>query len=278
VNMNSKNSILLVDPDFDVDTSGNFDLLIKVTPDNFSYAIVDELNNRLVALYDQQESVNVASGLSAILSNDKHLAMTFKTVKASVYTPNSIAIPNELFEADNLSIYAKFFAKEQSEQLHLQQLEGQDHTSIFNLNEDLEELLITKFGISKVYDHNAPLMALANNTKGNQFRLDFTVGWVHAVLCTDGKLVFENCFEIADAEEFTYYLLLMIHQLNMDTKDTAVFISGIINQGDDKHLALQQSFSDITYNSRKNVELITTILEDMPEQYYTSVLALQLCG
>jgi hypothetical protein len=277
VNMNSKNSIILVDPDFDISSTSEFDLLIKVTSDNFSYAIIDVLANRLVVLYDQQECENVIAALSDVLANDKYLGHSFKTTKASVYTPNSIAIPNELFDAENLNSYAKFFSIDQSEQLHLQSLNGQPYTSIFNLNHAMEELLITKFGISKIYDHTAPLLAIANVTSNKQLTLDFTVGAFCAVLTDNGKLIFENCFETEDSEEFNYYLLLIIQQLNVETTTTLVSVSGIIHEDDKKYHAIKQSFPEVVFTDQHHQLLDVSILEDMPKQYYTSLLALQSC-
>jgi len=277
VNMNSKNSILLVDPDFDVSSADNCDLLIKITADNFSYAIIDGSENRLVVLYDQQECKNVAAALNDVLSDDQHLAIPFKTVKASVYTQNSIAIPNEFFDAENLNTYAKFFSKEQSEQLHLQNLAGQDFTTIFNLDDTMEALLKSTFGISKIYDHMAPLLVLSSILPEKHLILDFTVGTFTAVLTEAGKLIFENCYETEDAEEFKYYLLLMIQQLEIDTKETKISVSGIIHEGDKKFDALNHYFSEIVFNTTNANKLDNRILDNMPSQYYSSLLALQLC-
>ncbi|MEJ7558305.1 MAG: DUF3822 family protein [Pedobacter sp.] len=273
--MNSKNSIILVDPEFDLNSAHNCDLLIKVTTDNFSYAIIDTTANRLVVLYDQQESKNVVAELSDVLSNDPYLSISFQTIKASVYTRNTIAIPNELLDARNLNVYAKFFIPGQSEQLHLQG--GEKFTSIFNLDHDMEELLITRFGISKIYDHTAPLFALSGMQSNKHLILDFTVGSFNGLLMDNGKLIFENYYETADAEEFNYYLLLMIKQLTIDTQTTKVYISGIIHEEDKKFEVIGRYFSAIEFLEPDAEKLNGTILYDMPNQYYSGLLALQLC-
>jgi hypothetical protein len=277
VNMNGKNSILLVDPEFDVKSVHNCDLLIKVTQDNFSYAILEGSENRVVVLYDQQECKNVVGALSYVLSDDPYLAIPFKTVKASVYTRNTIAIPNDLLDAENLNVYAKFFSVEQSEQLHLQNVGGQNFTSIFNLDHDMEELLITKFGISKIYDHAAPLLALSSLHSEKHLILDFTVGSFSGLLTEGGKLIFENCYEVEDAGEFNYYLLLMIQQLKIDTQATKVYISGIIHQGDERFEIINQYFAEMEFITPEAEQLNSEILDDMPVQYYSTLLALKSC-
>jgi hypothetical protein len=277
VNMNSKNSIILVDPDFDVDSADNCDLLIKVTADNFSYAVIDGSKNRLMVLYDHQECKNVLASLSNVLNEDQYFGIPFRTVKASVYTRNTIAIPNDLFDSEKLNIYAKFFSIAQSEQLHLQDLPGQEFTSIFNLDHDMEELLITNFGISKIFDHTAPLIALSTFVTEKHLTLDFTVGTFYAVLTDCGKLIFENCYDTVDTEEFNYYLLLIIHQLDLNKELIKVSVSGIIHEDDKKFEIIKQYFPNIIFNIPNAEKLDNKILDNMPKQYYSSLLALRLC-
>ncbi|RZK27000.1 MAG: DUF3822 family protein [Flavobacterium sp.] len=275
--MNSKNSIILVDPDFDVDSADNCDLLIKVTADNFSYAIIDGSKNRLMVLYDHQECKNILDALSAVLNEDPYFSIPFRTIKASVFTPNTIAIPNEFFDSENLNIYAKFFGMVHSEQLHLQNLKGQEFTSIFNLDHAMEELLITKFGISKIFDHTAPLIALSNFITEKHLTLDFTAGTFYAVLTDCGKLIFQNCYETEDAEEFNYYLLLIIHRLAIDPQLTKISVSGIIHEDDKKFEVIKKYFSKIDFHTPNAEKLDNNILDNMPNQYYSSLLALRLC-
>lgn len=275
--MNSKNSIILVDPDFDVNSASNCDLLIKVTADNFSYAIIDGSENRLVVLYDHQECTDVVGTLTAQIDNEQYFSIPFRTVKASVYTRNAIAIPNDFFDADNLDTYAKFFSVRQADRLHLQRLEGRDFTSIFNLTSSLEELLENRFASGKIFDHTAPLLTLPSKVPGKNLTLDFTVGSFNAMLTDGQELIFQNCYETEDAEEFNYYLLLMIHQLELDTAATTVALSGIIHDGDKKFEAIKQYFPKVEFNVHQADKLDVAILEDMPDQYYSSLLALESC-
>lgn len=277
MNMNSKNSIILVDPDFDVNSAEDCDLLIKVTADNFSYAIIDGSKNRLMVLYDHQECENVLAILCDVLNEGHYFSIPFRTVKASVFTRNTIAIPNDVFDSENLDAYAKFFSEPQSEQLHLQSLKGQEFTSIFNLDHAMEELLITRFGISKIFDHTAPLIALSNFITEKHLTLDFTVGTFHAILTDCGKLIFENSYEVEDAEEFNYYLLLILKQLSIDPGLTEISLSGIIHEDDKKFDVVKKYFSKIDFNTPNTEKLDNKILENMPNQYYSSLLALRSC-
>ena len=275
--MNSKNSILLVDPAFDTNTAQTCSLLIKVTADNFSYAIIDHAENQLKVLYDQQECENPAKDLFDRLASDPHLSISFDHVKAAVYTQNSLAVPNDLYNIQQSNDYGKYFATALSNKLHTQQAGNFNFTSVFSLDSELEESLSTKFPGCKFYNHVSPLLELTRDTSENALVLDFTVGSVNVIYLENRKFIFQNYFEIEDAEEFNYYLLFMINQLNIDTTTTGIYVSGVIHEEDALAKVITKYFNHISFTSPINTNLNQQIIEDMPANYYSSLLALNVC-
>lgn len=275
--MNSKNSILLVDPEFDPNTAAECDLLIKVGPDSFSYAIIDKSCNQVKAVYDQQECEDAGTALAAKLKSDNYLSLSFKAIKVAVYTENSIAIPDELFDPAGLNQYTKYFSEEQSGTLYVQPLADYGFTSIFNLTEFIEDTLSTSLTSSKRYDQSALLLALAKGKVSRSLLLDFTVGSFNVTYVNEGRLVFQRCFHTENAEELNYYLLLIINQLKMSTVQTTVHLSGIIHEGDSNYQCISKYFKDIHFTKTVSNELDSRILDDMPAHYYSSLLALDLC-
>jgi len=274
--MNSKNSILLVDPDFDPNTAGDCDLLIKVSTDNFSYAIIDKSCNQLRAVYDQQECTDTVKDLADQLKNDHYLQLPFRKVKGSFFTENCVAVPDEIFDEQDIGQYTRYFNEYQNHNLYAQPFEDYGFTSVFNLSTRIEEVL-RSLPESKRYDHGAPLLALSKGNSIQILQLDFTVGSFNVTYLNAEQLIFQKYFEIENAEEFNYYLLLMINQLKIETGKTEVHLSGIIHQDDAKYLCVTKYFNTVHFNEAKGHELNTRILDDMPSHYYTSLLALDLC-
>ncbi|TCC94629.1 DUF3822 family protein [Pedobacter hiemivivus] len=275
--MDNKNSILLVDPDFDLNTAADCDLLLKITPDSFSYAIIDKGSRQLKAVYDEQECDNVPAMLAAKLKNDVYLTLAFKEIKAAVYTENSINIPNELFDPEQLNQYAKFFTEAPSNNLYTRPFKTFGFTSIFTLQQFTEETLAASLNNCKLYTQNAPVLALAAQNNKTSLLLDFTASSFNALYRTGEKLIFQNYYQTDNAEEFNYYLLLIVNQLNINTADTEIQLSGIIHSGDDYYQCIAKYFSDINFNLPPAKEIDHKILDDMPAHYYSSLLALDLC-
>ncbi|NQX37671.1 Protein of unknown function [Pedobacter steynii] len=275
--MSHKNSILLVDPEFDPSTAPDCNLLLKITADSFSYAIIDKTSNQLKAVYDQQECHNIPQALSAKLKNDSYLNLAFKEIKVAVYTENSISIPNDLFDANNLDQYAKFFTEEQSDNLYIRPFSSYGFTSIFTLHRFIDETLADSLLSCKLFDQLAPVLAMTRDQQQKSLILDFTASSFNAVVTEGEKLIFRNYYEVANAEEFNYYLLFIINQLQLNTKESNVQLSGIIHENDHYYQCIEKYFKNISFISPLSDQVDHKILDDMPAHYYSSLLALDLC-
>ncbi len=275
--MDNKNSILLVDPEFDLNTATDCDLLLKITPDSFSYAIIDKSCRQLKAVYDEQECENVPARLVAQLKNDIYLTLPFNEIKAAVYTENTINIPNELYDPENLNQYARFFTEDHSNNLYTRPFDSFGFTSIFSLQQFTEDALAASLKNCRLYAQNAPILALASEKNKTILTLDFTATSFNVLYTIGEKLIFQNYYQIDNAEEFNYYLLLIISQINIDTSNTEVRLSGIIHTGDDSYQCIEKYFNTITFNLPPVNEIDHRILDDMPAHYYSSLLALDIC-
>ena len=274
--MNTKNSLLLLDPDFDPHTAPQCNLLLKITKDSFSYAIINQEHKELKAVFDEQECMNTLQTLKRLLKNDPYLSYPFKEVKIAVNTDNCVTVPNKLFSSDALTSYTNFFSNSDSSKLHIKPNYHFDFTAVFNLQQGMENELDTHFESAKKVDHQAPLLSLAARVE-NGLLFDFTALSFSILQVKDGKLCFKNTFETINAEEFNYYLLLLLKQLEPAVKEMPVYLMGIVNTEDEKHLILQKYFKNIQFTLPQNDKLDYTILEDMPAYYYSNLLAIDLC-
>jgi hypothetical protein len=274
---NSKNSILLVDPEFDPNTAPDCNLLLKITGDSFSYAVIDRNSRQLKAVFDQQECEDTIAELISALKKDNYLHLPFGETRISVYTPNTIAVPHELFRRQDIKSYANFFAEETSDMLYTRPFIDFGFNQVFSLGHITEEVLDTYLASAARYEHNAPVLTLGATAEGKSLLLDFTAGSFNALLLDDHKMIFQNSYQIDNPEEFNYYLLLLIQELKLETSSITVLLSGIVHQQDGYYNCLGKYFSTVRFNPPPASDIDRTILEDMPVHYYSSLLALDLC-
>lgn len=268
------NSILLIDPGFEPTNSQNYSLLIKIGADTFSYAIIDKDEKQVYAVYDEQECRNGYEKLEERLQHDAYLKLNYKAVKLAVHTENLIFVPKALFDEANVDVYTKYFSEPASQFVQVHQHTKQSFNAIFSFPIWLEDLINKHWeNNEKIYQHIG-LIALGEKTSSDTVFIDFTVKSFHLIYFKDKQLVFHRSYQFDDIEEFTYYLLLIINQLNIDTTKTHLQVCGIVHPDDEKWKVLAQYFKDVSLLTITS-ELDTHILDDMPAHYYTSLLALQ---
>lgn len=277
--MNNKNSILLEDPAFDPVAALNCNLLLKITADSFSYAIINTTENKVEVVYDCQDFQPTAHNLSSTILSDPYLSLLFNRVKISSYTTNTVSVPQEIYNPDVVAPYFQYFSdlEHYSSNVYTSGYSGQDFKSLFLLPNAVESAIKSHWREAGTYEQTASVLALNKQAEQQQFYLDFTAGSFQAILLRNGKLIFQNIFQVENPEEFHYYLLLLLKQLDINTTETTLLASGILNEGDEQHRILMKYFPAVQLCTPAENIVNNSILEDMPPHYYTSLLALNLC-
>ncbi|WP_199139086.1 DUF3822 family protein [Pedobacter sp. ASV12] len=273
--MNSSNSILLIDPNFDPAKVSACNLLIKVGQDSFSYAIVNKETQQVNAVFDEQECENGLQKLSDRLKTDHYLTLPYQKVKVAVHTPNVIAVPNELYSEQLLANHTPYFIGSHTGSLYQQAHSHFGFTTVFALSKTAEDTL-NSFNLSQLFTLDAGLLALAQNIGETGLLIDFTASSFQVLYLKNKQVVFQQNYEIDNLDEFNYYLLLIINQLGIEPKETPLFLSGIVHEGDERYNCLAKYFAQLQFVNGQP-ELDQSILDDMPSHYYSNLLALDQC-
>lgn len=264
------NCLRLTDPNFSPEAAKNCVLLLKIAFDSFSYAIVDENTQQVCVVFDQQGCADVAKSLQAAFKNDPLLKLNYHEVKAAVYTKHFIFVPDAWLDENNLQNYQQFLGT----QAPIKLIEHSDFNfkTLFSLNEDLLAQLPQH---AVVYPQSEPLLALFDYLSADALLIDFTAESFNVLFIQDRKFQFQNHYQAENTDEFNYFLLLMIEQLKL-SKNTPVYLQGIINEDDDYHQILTKYFNQLYFflpAGKQDSEL----LADMPQHYFSGLLAVALC-
>jgi hypothetical protein len=266
----SNNSLLLVNPRFEADTSEKCHLLLKITNDSFSYAVVDKESEEINIVFDKQGCDNVEETIKTAFEQDTLLSKPYAAIKAAVHTPNFLFIPDEWFDAANLSVYTKFIGSEAK--INTKHNVSQGFNTLFCLNNSLEERLPDT---TNLFPQSEPLIALSGHLTDTAILIDFTASSFNILYLKDKKVNFQNHYDAETPEEFNYFLLLIIEQLGL-TESVPVYLQGIINEDDDHYNCLLKYFNQLYFflpAGKQDSEL----LADMPKHYFSGLLALDLC-
>jgi hypothetical protein len=207
-----------------------------------SFFVADTVSQKLLVsdkldLQEEQTPMFVKFELEKLFQKHQLAQMEFDEVV--VVHSNTLfgLVPKSLFNADHLQEYLKYNTKVlATDVLSYDEVEHHDLVNVYvpymNINNYIYEL----YG-EFTYMHNGTvlLQALMNNQSQDQE----TVCYVHVnkkqldiTVLNQRKLLLYNSFIYETKEDFVYYVLFVLEQLDLDTKTTSVKLFGAIDEDD----------------------------------------------
>ena len=265
-----KNSLLLIDNGFASQPSNGCHLLIHITEDSFSYAIIDQYSNTPKVLFSIQHLDQVGNKISTLFSTDSFLSLNFASIRVAVQTSNFMFLPEHLYDKKQTNSYLKFLN-------HAEKIEEHKHQelkiiTLIGLNSELKKVLPEKTVFLPIL---SPLWTCINKSLAPCFLVDFGAGIVTFLYQKDANLIFQNSFAVCNLEEFNYFLLLVKQQLGLE-ETTSILMQGLVDEGDDYANCLKKYFLEVRLNLPKNIAY-NKLTDQMPQHYFNTLLAIQLC-
>lgn len=276
--MNDFGKIQLTDPGFQPQHSGKCDLLLKISPFRFSYAVIDQGQDQIKVLFDDAVTDGL-SDLQQIFQNELLFNSHFHKVKVLFETSSFTLIPASLYNEANLTDYAQFIEGAISD-LIVSDIRGAQVKSIFAAGEELRNMLRGKFSGYKITSSAAPLIDAVMKFyggNGKQLFLNFNTDSFEAVVLQDKKLQFYNIFQIETADDFNYFLLLLLEKLAINPQDMDLVISGEIEMLDENYLRMQKYFQNIRFADCRQLVNQSNFIEQVSPHRFFSLIALSLC-
>ena len=217
-------------------------LSIQVSLNGFSFCVADTVSKKLLISdkldsLEEQTPMIVKDELEKLLKKHQLPEMEFDEVV--VVHSNTLfgLVPKSLFNADHLQEYLKYNTKVlATDVLSYDEVEHHDLVNVYvpymNINNYIYEL----YGeFTYIHNGTALLQALMNNQSQDQE----TVCYVHVnkkqldiTVLNQRKLLLYNSFIYETKEDFVYYVLFVLEQLDLDTKTTYVKLFGAIDEDD----------------------------------------------
>ncbi|WP_443943555.1 DUF3822 family protein [Pedobacter sp. AW1-32] len=266
----SRNSLLLVDPNFSHNNHAGYHLLLKITNDSFSYAVIDGKLDKVCVLFDKQNCQDLAHEIQQAFATDQNLSIAYDSIKAAVYTTDYLFIPTEWFDKDNLSIYQNYFSN--TTDIFSKSNSKMGFETVFSVPSEIRTLLPEN---TQIFSQSCALLSIRKQLDKASILIDFTASSFNFLYLKDGNVQFQNHYQIDNDEEFNYFILLIIAQLQLNDA-IPVYLQGIINEDDEVYNCLLKYFNQLYFflpNGLENSDL----LADMPKHYFSGLLALDLC-
>ncbi|TDS14371.1 uncharacterized protein DUF3822 [Maribacter caenipelagi] len=218
-------------------------LSIQVSLNGLSFCVADTVSQKLlisdkVDFSDEKNPMTAKDELKKLFQKHDIENMVFDEVVAVHRNTLFGLVPKSLFNPNNLNEYLKFNTKVlANDVLAYDEVENHDLVNVYVPYVNINNYIYDLFGeFDFMHNGTVLLQFLLNNQIQNQEitcfahvnkeQLDITV-------LNQRKLLLYNSFKYQTKEDFVYYLLFVIEQLELDPKTVAVKLFGSIEEDDE---------------------------------------------
>lgn len=243
-------------------------LSIQVSLNGLSFCVADTVSQKI--LYSDSEVFSEELNPIAVLKQleqlfHKHQLPEKEFDEVIVIHRNTLfgLVPKPLFDANELSNYLKFNTKVlPTDTLAYDEIENQDVINVYVPYANINNYVYGLFGEFSFF-HNGTILvqSLLNNYAKNKEVICYAnVGKGQAdITVIEGRnLKLYNSFLYETKEDFTYYLLFVLEQLELDTETVPVKLFGAISEDDERYQLCYTYIKNISIfapNSAHHLEL-----------------------
>tara|TARA_B110000967_G_scaffold205531_1_gene250271 strand:- start:614 stop:1432 length:819 start_codon:yes stop_codon:yes gene_type:complete len=251
-----------------IEATSNRKLSIQFSLDGFSFCISNTQNEVFeFSSFNFSKTVNspelVLEKLQEIFKTEKSLQEDFESVTVIHQNNLSTLVPNKYFKEDALKNYLKYSVKTIATDLIVyDELECIDTKNVYIPFVNINNFLFQNFGEFE-YKHHSSILLEKLFLQPNA-SLHFYVNISHSifdiVVIEDAKLLFYNIFEYQTKEDFIYYVLFTLEQLELNPEETFISLLGDIDKESSLFKVLYTYVRNICFLNSKN-----TIFNDQTE-------------
>lgn len=264
----SEHTHLYTSNDFSLNQAHNYTLLVQADARSFSYAVIFEDQLLMWAENYPLSELKEQRLLGDVLTTN------YKQVVAGLASTGFTLMPNSLLDANRVADVARLLDVSDTEKVNVQQLDDDDNTIIYKVDEALISAVNYLDDIKLSHTAAGWISAIANNSPANHnLYLDISGETVAFLYFKDGKLRFYNTFAFKNKEELAYFCAFVAGELQLQPADTTLVISGTIDAADQSFTFLGDFFGQVTLNDVQ----VLNLPQEIERHKILSLAALSLC-
>ncbi len=244
----------VIDDSFDKNITTSYFLSIQVSLNGLSFSVLDPVRNIYILFKHisfDKEDVNYTRTQEILITNTV-LNYDYKRVFFLFNTMNATIIPGSLYNYEETKNNLLFTSQIEDEQYKIesQKIKLADAWNLFAIPNFLYYLVKNQYTEVVFFQQFTPQIE-ANLLSGvvatePVMYINIQKDIFDIVVLKKYSLLFCNSFKYNNTEEFAYFALNSIKQLNLDQKNLKVILSGIMSSRDSYYLTLNKYLNSVT--------------------------------
>lgn len=261
-------------------------IFFSCDPHSLQYAVLDPARNKFIALREYRvhtQGQGFREGFFLqIVEQDKLLKTLHPRKKFfSIFSDCNVFIPGPLFSRDNTVDYLKLSSSQRPSVAFSDKLRFADVHVVYSIPDFLageieagagEVILansVTAFIDQQLMLHkhnNEPVVAV-----------NVRQGYMDIIICNGSSLLFCNTFLWKNAEDFIYYLLFTMEQLQLNPDKDEVLVYGEIEKTSASWMVSRKYIRNVNPGSRPEGAAFSYGFSKISQHQYYSLFSQQLC-
>lgn len=268
--------------------SKSYKLSIQFSSDGFSFAIFNTLNSKFLSLETARISLvdqpsDFFDALKKFTNDHKWLRNQFARVEVLFESSGSTLIPSSLYHPNDKEALAKFnFEVDNQMEIGTDKLINADSYLLYAIPAGLKETLDEIFPVYSLTCHASVLIEVLmilnkNQTSGKRMFVNVRDAEIDIIIIEGKQLLFYNSFPYHSKQDFIYFIIFVIEQLNLNPEEIELMFSGAIDK--------KSTLFDIAWKYIRNIKFqelppayrYSYVFNDIPSHYFFSLLNSGIC-
>ena len=235
-------------------------LSIQFSLDGFSFCTTNTHNEVIeFSSYSFSKTKNspelILEKLQDIFKKEKSLQYDFETVTVIHQNNLNTLVPNEYFKKDALKSYLKYSIKTiATDLITFDELDFMNSKNVYVPYVNINNFLFQNFGEFEYKHYSSVLLEKLFSIATNDIccYIHVSKSTFDIVIIKNSNLQFFNIFEYKTKEDFMYYVLFTLEQLELSTEETLVTVLGDMEEDSDLFRLMYTYIRNIDFLSSKN--------------------------
>jgi len=271
------------DKALDKEASQYYGLSIQLSLDGFSFCVLDPQQKKYFGIqsYDFQHITNhnqLSKALNDLIPTIELLNISYESIKILFETHKSVLIPKAFSETGNLAGHLRL-----SHQIELTEIILDDYLPVLEAQHVwpfptiIHDTLLRYFSNAAIHHHGSVLIETLlaqnkNRDEGANAYVYVRKNWFDIVVINGNKLLFFNSFKYQAKEDFIYFLIYVIEQLELNPETVQLTFLGEILKLSQIYDIANKYVRNIGFGNRPQDFKFSYVFDEIPGHFYFNLL------
>lgn len=264
------------------------ELLLQISPQGLTFCLYNQQLNKFLSIesveIDQNYKISEAANiLKSYISENEYLGQSYQFIKIFLETNTSTLVPSPLFNQDELNSFRQFnFRFDNHEKIFHEKLPNLDAYLVYSFPEKLVNTISETFKNYKCFGHSGAFiesLIVLNKNQKNQTTLYVNVrkSFLDITIFSNQKLLFFNTFKYSTKEDFIYFVIFVMEQLQLNPEEVELVLMGMIERNSGLFETVTKYVRNVRFQTKIEKFNYSYIFNELSIHKYINFLLFELC-